>query len=305
MQCLQATRAIVLVALGFKEYAFMLKFPWYFLCFLWIIIPACDLSPKKNVSSSIHHKVILAGSTSIEPIAEKLAEHYMEHHPGYKIEVQGGGSSAGIQAAKMGAADIGMSSRSLKKEEKIFWEHTIAFDAIVIIINPTNGIQNLTLSQIQKIFSSQITCWSDIDKSRSGKITVITREEGSGTRGAFEELIMHKTEISPRCLVQDSTGAVREIVASDPNAIGYVSFGGLNEQVKGVCIEGIPPKMQNMITSDLSQKYRIIRPFLFLTSKTPSLECIQFIEFIQSTEGQKILQEEGLIPSYEKIRKHD
>ncbi len=283
----------------------MLKFPLSIFCLLLLLLSGCDFSSKKNALSATHYKVILAGSTSIEPIAEKLAEHYMEHHPEYKIEVQGGGSSAGIQAAKMKAADIGMSSRALKKDEKIFWEHTIAYDAIVLIVNPVNPIPNLTLSQIQKIFSFQITKWSEIEKSLSGRITVITREEGSGTRGAFEDLIMHKTEISPRCLVQDSTGAVREIVSSDPNAIGYVSFGGLNNQVKGVCIEGIAPKMENMLTDNPLQKYKIIRPFLFLTSPEPSRESLKFIEFIQSSEGEKILQEEGLIPSYEKIRKSD
>lgn len=243
-------------------------------------------------------KIMIAGSTSVQPIAEKLAEHYMALHPEAKIEVQGGGSSAGIQAAKTGAAEIGASSRELKQDEKELCEFILAYDAIVLIVNPKNKISNLSLDQAMKIFSGQSSDWAAVDTSECGHITCITREEGSGTRTAFEELIMRKkAEIADRCLVQDSTGALREIVADDPNAIGYVSFGGINDKVKPLSIDYVKPLMENFRQIDNSKKYKIIRPFLFVTRSKPEGLCLDFMNYIRSEEGIKILTREGLIPA--------
>ena len=253
-------------------------------------------SPSKIKKQN--HKIMIAGSTSVQPIAEKLAEHYMALHPEVKIEVQGGGSSAGIQAAKTGAAEIGASSRELKPDEKDLHEFILAYDAIVLIVNPKNKISNISLDQVMKIFSGQASNWADIVTAACGLITCITREEGSGTRSAFEELIMRKkAEIADRCLVQDSTGALREIVADDPNAVGYVSFGGINDKVKPLSIDNIAPVMKNFKESDNSKKYKIIRPFLFVTNSKPEGLCLEFMNYIRSDEGAKILTQEGLIPA--------
>ncbi len=271
-----------------------------FMIILGLIAPwflGCN-SRKNTQGSGNSQKIMIAGSTSMQPIVEKLAEHYMKSHGNIKIEVQGGGSSAGIQAARTGAAQIGTSSRELKKEEKE--QDTaitiMAYDAIVLIVHPENSISNINIEQVRKIFSYECKNWEELECNQKGQITMITREEGSGTRGAFEEMVMHKTEIAERCLVQDSTGAVREIVANDPCAIGYISFGALNSSVKALSINGVFPKMENFTTTDINKKYKLIRPFLFVTQHQPAGLALDFIKYIRSSEAANLLKQEGLIP---------
>jgi len=270
-------------------------------CFtLWL--SGCGGAPSGSNSSQLsNNRIMIAGSTSIQPIAEKLAEHYAGSHPAVKIEVQGGGSSAGIQAARSGVAQIGTSSRELKEGEKDLFTTVLAYDAIVLIVNPENPLSDISIADAARLFSSPAPDWKDFSAGKKvSPATVITREEGSGTRGAFEELVMHKAEISARCLVQDSTGALREIVADDPNAIGYVSFGALNNRVKALSVGGIKPLMGNMTTPDKAARYKIIRPFLFVTKAKPDGACLEFINYIRSEEGARLLTQEGLIPANEK-----
>jgi phosphate transport system substrate-binding protein len=242
-------------------------------------------------------KLMIAGSTSVQPIAEKLSEHFMEKRPDIKIEIQGGGSSAGVQAALSGAADIGMSSRELAASESHLKTFAIAYDAIVMIVNPQNHIDNISRDDIRRIFAFDITAWSDINASAGlGVITVLTREDGSGTRGAFEELIMGTVEIAARALVQDSTGSIREIVANDIDAIGYISFGCLNQKVRALAVDGIKPEMKNFTEADPARKYRVIRPFLFLTKEEPRGAAREFMDYIRSEEGADIIKAEGLVP---------
>lgn len=238
--------------------------------------------------------IIAAGSTSVQPYAEVLAEEYMVLYPGAEIDIQGGGSAAGITAVQSGTADIGMSSRALNNEEKSLWYVEIARDGLAVIVNPKNPIQNLTLNQIRDIYSATITDWSQVGGSKS-KIHIITREEGSGTRSAFVELVMGKAEITPKAMVQDSNGAVRQLVADDPDAIGFISLGLVNEKVKALNLGGIEATRENIINGS----YSLSRPFLFITSGEPSGLTKQFIDFTLSPEGQKLLSNEGLIPSAE------
>jgi phosphate transport system substrate-binding protein len=232
----------------------------------------------------------VVGSTSVEPFAEALAEEYMNHHSREKIYVQGGGSSAGIQAVRTAAAQVGMSSRNLMPEERDLIAVPIAYDAIAVIVHPSNPIPNLNVEQIRTIFSGQVTEWSAVN-GRKHPITMVTREEGSGTREAFQHLLMGKTEISLSGLVQDSNGAIRQVVADDPNAIGYISLGLVNERVKAVKIENIEPNVENI----KRQSYRIIRPFLFVFKTQPQGLAKSFLDYILSEEGQKILVHEGLV----------
>ena len=188
----------------------------------------------------------------------------MQHHPGLLINVQGGGSSAGIMAVQQRAADIGASSRELNDSEKSLYETVIAWDGIAIIVNPACKLDDLSLINLQQIFEGKIVDWSALGLAPHG-IHVITREEGSGTRTAFEELVMKKTEISQNALVQDSNGAVREIVANDPYAIGYISCGLVNQQVKALAIDGVSPTNINI----KKNAYKLTRRFLFVTLKEP------------------------------------
>jgi len=234
--------------------------------------------------------ITIAGSTSVMPFTEKLAEYFMLDHPDFVINVQGGGSTAGVQACLNRTVDIGMSSRQLKGDEKSLNAITVCNDGISVTVHPKNPIDNLTLEQIRDIFNGKIKNWKDlgwIDR----KIDAVTREEGSGTRGAFEELIMNKMEIDDGIMVQDSNGSVREVVATDPYAIGYLSLGLLDERVKGLSVEGIAPTVENIKAGN----YKIVRPFLFLTNGRPGDNTQLFIDFVLSKDGQIILKKEGLI----------
>jgi len=237
------------------------------------------------------HAVVIAGSTSVQPYAEILAEEFMILDSKNEIDIQGGGSSAGITAVETGTADIGMSSRALKDSEQHLWSIEIAKDGLAMIINPRNPIQNLTLAQIRGIYAADIPTWSELG-GVNAKIHIITREEGSGTRSAFEELMMDGRRITPRAIVQDSNGAVRQLVADDPHSIGFLSLGLVDNTVKALHLDGIAATRENIINGS----YNLYRPFLFVSKDQPKGAAMEFIEFILSHEGQRLLSDEGLIP---------
>lgn len=252
------------------------------LVFVTAISSGCN---RKNVNG-----LILAGSTSVQPFAETLAEAYMKLHSEISIDVQGGGSSAGVMSAQTNTADIGMSSRSLKDKEKTLWSVEIARDGLAIIIHPQNNITSLTLNQVRDIYAGVITNWSQLG-GNDKRIHVITREEGSGTRSAFEDLLMDDIEIDPRSIVQDSNGTVRQLVGDDVNAIGYISLGLVNEKVKALELDGVAATRENVINGT----YVLSRPYLFVTSSEPVGEVKKFIDFVLSAEGRALLDLEGLI----------
>jgi phosphate transport system substrate-binding protein len=235
--------------------------------------------------------ITVAGSTSVEPFAELLAEEYMSRHPESHIYVQGGGSTAGIEAVITRAAHIGMSSRNLTGDEKKLYAVTIAKDAIAIIINPRNPIQDLSLEQIRQVFCGKVRNWNELG-GPSHPIVLVTREEGSGTRESFQKFVMGKEDINLEALVQDSNGAVRQVVASNHHAIGYISLGLVNDQVKALKISGVEPNLTDVENG----KYTLVRPFLFLFKDEPTGEAKSFLEFVLSPLAQKLLLKEGLVP---------
>jgi len=232
----------------------------------------------------------VVGSTSVQPFAEILAEDYMDRHRPEKIYVQGGGSSAGIQAVQTGASQIGMASRSLAPSEKTLIGIPIAYDAIAVIVHPTNPVADLSIDQIRKIFSGKVTRWNELG-GKNHEITLVSREEGSGTREAFQNLLMGKIEVSLAALVQDSNGAIRQVVSDDPNAIGYISLGLVNARVKALRIEGGEPTVENI----KNHRYTLVRPFLFVFKTEPVDMAKKFLDFVLSPEGQKLLVREGLV----------
>ncbi|MEO0123100.1 MAG: phosphate ABC transporter substrate-binding protein [candidate division WOR-3 bacterium] len=236
--------------------------------------------------------LVIAGSTSVQPFIEKLAEEYMIKNKNIKINVQGGGSTAGIQAVFNKTCAIGTSSRNLHTEEQGLHSFIMAIDGIAIVVHPSNPIKNLTHDELKDIFAGKITNWKEVG-GPDKKIYAVTREEGSGTRGAFEELIMHGTAISDACLVQDSNGAIREIVANTPQAIGYISAGLVDNRVKALSIDSVAPTLENYKNSS----YKFLRPFLLLTLEEPKGTIKSFIDYVLSDEAQEILMHEGLIPA--------
>jgi len=242
---------------------------------------------------SARRGLVVAGSTSVQPFADHWAELYMKENPDRVVNIQGGGSSAGIQAALEGAADIGMSSRELKPEEKDLLEVVVARDGVAVIVHPANKVESLSLEQVQNIFAGNITNWSIVGGTNH-VITVVTREEGSGTRGAFQEMVMKTNRIYRGAIVQDSNGTVREIVANDPQSIGYISLGLVNDRVKAVRFDGIEPSFENIE----QKKYKLVRPFLFVTNGPPKAAAQEFIDFVLSRPTQEMIRRDGLIPIF-------
>jgi len=252
------------------------------LVFVASLTSACSKPAKSGI--------ILAGSTSVQPFAEALAEEYVKLNKDIEIDVQGGGSAAGIMSAQTNTADIGMSSRDLAGDEKKLWYVEIARDGLAVIVNPKNSVSNLTLAQARDIYSGAITNWSQLGGA-DHEIHVIAREEGSGTRSAFESLVMNKLEINSRAIIQDSNGTVRQLVGDDFAAIGFISLGLVNDKVKAVELDGVKASRENVINGT----YNLSRPFIFITNTTPVGKVKAFIDFVLSPEGKKLLDAEGLV----------
>lgn len=234
----------------------------------------------------------IAGSRSMLPVIQEIVNSYMSKYPNVVIDVQGIGSSAGIKAIKDGVADIGMSSRYLKEEEKSGLLSTvIAFDAVAIIVHPDNKISNLTTDQARDIFAGTITNWNDVGQNDRA-IVVIDKEAGSGTKVVFEELLMGENVlITPSAIIMDGTAAARYAVASDLAAIGYISLASVNPEVKAISLDSTTPSIENV----QQQKYNLVMPFVLVTNENPPLLSRQFIEYVLNQEGQKIVEQVGLI----------
>lgn len=231
--------------------------------------------------------VNIAGSSSVQPLSEELANAFMEDNPNISINVAGGGSSAGIKAAKDGTADIGASSRELGKEEKKgLVVIPIAIDGIAIVVNPENPVKDLTREQIRRIYAGEITNWKEVG-GEDRDVNAFTREEGSGTRGAFEDMVMKNSRISSKVGVQNSTGSLRTVVAGDPQAVAYISLGNVNDSVKLIAVEGVIPEDDTIKNGS----YKLARHFYYLTKEQPRGIAEQFIDFVLSPEGQQIVGE--------------
>jgi phosphate transport system substrate-binding protein len=236
--------------------------------------------------------VTLAGSTAFQPFAEKLAEEFMAGRKGVNVTVQGGGSAVGINAANSGAANIGMADLVvLPAEAKDLTAVIVARDGIVVVVNPSNSAANLSMAQIRDVFTGKIASWKELggfDKA----ITVVSREAGSGTRSSFEKIV-GGISLTKNAIIQDSNGTIRETVANDANAIGYLSHGLINDKIKALTVDGKTASIEAMI----SGAYPLVRPIYFLTKGAPSGAIKEFIDYVLSETGQKSIKADGLIPA--------
>ncbi len=236
----------------------------------------------------------IVGSTSMEKLSNALREVFMEKYPDLTINAEFVGSGAGIEAVNNGTADIGNSSRNLKDEEKAAGavENIVAIDGIAVCVDPSNTVDGLERQQLIDIYTGKITNWSEVGGA-DAPIVVVGREAGSGTRGAFEELL----EIEELCVYAnelDSTGAVMAKVAATPGAIGYVSLDALDESVIALKLDGVEATAEN-IKSDV---YFLARPFVMATKGEISEqnELVQtWFDFVYSAEGQDVAAQVGLI----------
>ena len=250
-----------------------------------------------------NEEIYVSGSTSVLPPAQVLSERYMETHHEAIISVKGGGSGTGIAELIDSSNDIAMSSRKIKDAEISSAkangidpiEYEIAKDGISIIINPANPVSDLTLDQLQKIYSGEIKNWKEVGGEDSD-IAVIARDSSSGTQEFFKEAVMGEVEFRNDLITQSATGAVTQEVSQNKKAIGFVGAAYQSNGIKTIGINTgnavIMPTEENI----LSEKYPLSRALYLYTSQTPKQAAIDFIEFILSDEGQRIIRETGYAP---------
>lgn len=259
---------------------------------------AADTSaPEESAApetADLSGSVSMAGSTSMEKLANAAAEAFMEKYPGVSVTAEFTGSGAGIESVLAGSVDIGNSSRSLKDEEKSAGavENIVAIDGIAVVSDPANTVDDLTKDQLIAIYKGETKNWKELGGADQA-IVVVGREAGSGTRGAFEELL----GIEDACKYAnelDSTGAVMAKVASTPGAIGYVSLDVVDDIVKSMKLEGVEATEANIKAGD----YFLSRPFVMATKGEISEQteaAQEFLNWMKSEEGKEVIKGVGLI----------
>ncbi len=253
-----------------------------------------ETAEKAAEGAELSGSITLAGSTSMEKLANAVAETFMELHPDVTVQAEFTGSSAGVEAVLSGQSDIGDSSRNLTEDEKAKGavENIVAIDGIAVITNTGNTVADLTKDQLIQLYTGQVTNWSDLG-GESLPVVVVGREAGSGTRGAFEEIL----GIEDQCKYAnelDSTGAVMARVASTPGSVGYVSLDVLDDTVKAFTLEGVEANEANIKDGS----YFLSRPFVMATKGEISeqSELVQALfDYIYSAEGQELVKSVGLI----------
>ena len=247
-----------------------------------------------ETTADLSGSISMVGSTSMEKLANALSEAFMEEYPDVTVTAEFVGSGAGVEAVTNGTADIGNSSRSLKDEEKAAGvvENVVAIDGIAVCVDPANEVANLTKEQLTNIYNGTVTNWKEVGGADE-PIIVIGREAGSGTRGAFEELV-DLVDVCKYANELDSTGAVIAKVASTPGAIGYASLDALDDSVKALSLEGVEATAENIKAGN----YFLSRPFVMATKGEISEQndLVQaWFDFVLGDEGQQVASEVGLI----------
>jgi len=255
------------------------------------VCTGCSKSQKSegaDRSAAAPYTIEVGGSTSVAPLMELFAEGYQEVKTGIKVNINGTGSGDGIQNAGT-VYQIGMSSRELTPAEqgKGLTETVVAIDGIAVIVNKANPVSDLSIEQIRNIYTGAITDWSQVSSgAKSGRIAVISREEGSGTRGAFEELVGFQGKLLAGANEFTSTGAIKASIASNADAIGYISLGSLDDTIKAASIGEVAANNDNVVDGS----YKIARPFIVLTGGNLHAESQAFVDWMLSSEGQAIVQ---------------
>ncbi len=253
-----------------------------------------EAAPAEETTADLSGTISLAGSTSMEKLANAVAESFMEKYPNVTVTAEFTGSSAGIESLLAGSVDIGDASRALKDSEKEAGavENIVAIDGIAVVTDTENSVADLTKDQLISIYTGQTTNWSELGGDDEA-IVVIGREAGSGTRGAFEELL----DIADQCVYAnelDSTGAVMAKVASTPGAIGYVSLDVVDDTVKAFSLEGVEATAENIKAGN----YFLSRPFVMATKGEVSEQndlVKALFDYLSSDEGKAVISGVGLI----------
>jgi phosphate transport system substrate-binding protein len=238
-------------------------------------------------SAETPYTIEVGGSTSVTPLMEMFAAEYRNIRPNVRININGTGSGDGIRNAGV-LYQIGMSSRELSPAEQGMGlrEITVAIDGIAVIMNRNSPVNDLTLDQIRGIYTGAITDWSQVSGGvKRGRIAVVSREEGSGTRNAFEELVGFQGRLVAGANESTSTGAIKAGIVQNTEAIGYISLGSVDDTIKAISVGEVSPANHNI----LSGAYRIARPFIIVTGGNLHPESAAFVEWMLGPEGQAIV----------------
>ncbi len=265
-----------------------------------VMVAGCSASPSPATPTAdptpngLSGRLAFAGSTTIQPLIEQLAEEFRNRHPNVELEIAAGGSVVGINAIQDGQVDIGMVSRELRPEEmrEGMENFQIAIDVIAIIVHPTNPVQNLTAEQLRGIYRGEITNWSEVGGPDLSILPVI-REISSGTRGAFDEIVLDDEEPVANADTQVTAGEVEARVASTPEAIGYVGFGNIGDGVQVIAINNVNPSPETA----QDNSYQLKRPLQLLIGPLSRPLARSFVDFVLSSEGQQIVVRDGWVPT--------
>jgi phosphate transport system substrate-binding protein len=246
--------------------------------------------------------LVVKGSTTVLPIAQKVSEAYMKEKPDVRISISGGGSGNGIKAVIDGTTDIGNASRFIKeKEVKLAVEKgaypvpfAVAYDCIIPVVHPSNGVSNVTLEQLKAIYEGKVTNWKDLGGADK-EIAVCSRDTSSGTYEVWGEKVLLGARVSPKALLQASNGAVVQTVSKNPNAIGYIGLGYLDASTKMLSVGGV----KGSVETTLNGTFPISRPLFMFTRGWPEGETADFVNYVLNPEkGQKLVGDAGYVPLY-------
>jgi phosphate transport system substrate-binding protein len=246
--------------------------------------------------------IVINGSTTVLPIAQRAAEAYMKQHPDVRISISGGGSGNGIKALIDGSTDIADSSRFIKDNEvkagvekgRYPVPFAVAYDCIVPVVHPSNSITNLTLDQLKAIYKGEVKNWKDVG-GPDREVVVVSRDTSSGTYEVWETKVMEKERVYPGALLQASNGAVVQAVSKNKNAIGYIGLGYLAASAKAASVNGITGSPE----TTLNGTYPISRPLYMFTAGWPKGDTLKFINFVlHPQKGQKYVAKAGYVPLY-------
>jgi len=257
----------------------------------WALVCAVWLSSCSSRRESPTGTITQAGSTTVYPVARKLAIAFMDRYPEVEVKTAGGGSGYGISMAAEGVIDIGASSRELTPADPALLRHRIGTDGIAIVVHPSNPVSGLGREDIREIFSGRSRQWTQLGGG-NGEILVVAREEGSGTRSAFEDLAMNGNPICTDAVLEPSNAAVRSLVSVNPDAVGFLSLGMLDHSIKPLSINGVACTLENC----RSGRYPLMRPLYFLTKAAPKGLVKEYIDFCMGETGRKIVVNQGYMP---------
>ena len=246
--------------------------------------------------------IVIKGSTTVLPIAQKCVEAYMKKNPDVKISLSGGGSSNGIKALVDSSTDIANTSRFIKgKEISMCHEKgiypvpfAIAYDSIIPVVHPSNPIKNITLAQLKAIYKGEIKNWKKIG-GPDLQIVINSRDTSSGTYETWEGQVMNKERVTPAAQVMASNGAIVQAVSNNKYAIGYIGIGYLNDSVKALSVNGVVGSEE----TTLDGTFPISRPLFMFTNGWPKGEVLDFINYVlHPKKGQDLVAESGYIRLY-------